>query len=251
MSLLRLLLLLALGGCIAGQPKNNLVDEAEVAERATALGVAYLQQGDLVRAKENLLKALSVDKRSARAHHTLAIVFQQEQEFDLAEDYFKRAIGLDESLTATRNNYGAFLYAMGRPQEAVLELIRATEDRFYELRPQAFENLGVAYLALEDRAKAREAFDRGLALNPRLPRALIELAVLEVAEQNFSAARQHYLAYQGLAGDSPKSLSVCVTVNTVFKAYDAAGQCRADLLRIYPASEEAIRLAAEAERGDR
>jgi hypothetical protein len=46
-------------------------------------------------------------------------------------------------------------------------------------------------------------------------------------------------------------LSVCVTVNTVFKAYDAAGQCRADLLRIYPASEEAIRLAAEAERGDR
>ena len=96
MSLLRLLLLLALGGCIAGQPKNNLVDEAEVAERATALGVAYLQQGDLVRAKENLLKALSVDKRSARAHHKLAIVFQQEQEFELAEDYFKRAIGLDE-----------------------------------------------------------------------------------------------------------------------------------------------------------
>ena len=86
MSLLRLLVLLALGGCVAVQPKNNLVNEAEVAERATALGVAYLQQGDLERAKENLLKALSVDKRSARPHHTLAIVFQQEQEFDLVAD---------------------------------------------------------------------------------------------------------------------------------------------------------------------
>ncbi|MDA1206751.1 MAG: type IV pilus biogenesis/stability protein PilW, partial [Proteobacteria bacterium] len=95
----------------------------------------------------------------------LEIEFQQEREHELAEDYFKRALSLDQSLTATHNNYGAFLYAMGRPEEAIDELRIATEDRFYELRPQAFENLGVAYLAVADVAQARDAFGRALALN--------------------------------------------------------------------------------------
>lgn len=233
-----LLLFLALTtGCAT--PTRTVVDESEVAERAIELGVAYLRQGDLSRAKENLLKALSVEPKSARAHHTLAIVFQQEREHELAEDYFKRALSLDQSLTATHNNYGAFLYAMGRPEEAIDELRIATEDRFYELRPQAFENLGVAYLAVADLAQARDAFGRALALNPRLPRALLEMALLDLDRQDFVAARSNYLNYRALAPDSAKSLFVCAKIGAVFKDENLRAKCVADLLRIYPASEEA------------
>ena len=145
------------------------------------------------------MKALDIDDQSAPAHHTLAIVFQQEREFDLAESYFKRAIALAPEMIAVRNNFGAFLYAQGRPVEAVDQLTIATEDRFYELRPQAFENLAVAYLALENRSAARDAFERAEALNPRLPRTLLELTLLHLEDQNYTAAKALYLRHRAIA----------------------------------------------------
>ena len=162
------LVLLCLMGCTTQNRGGTAVDQDEVAARAIELGTAYLRQGDYGRAKDNLMKALAIDDQSAPAHHTLAIVFQQEREFELAESYFRRAIALAPEMIAARNNFGGFLYAQGRPGEAVEQLTIATEDRFYELRPQAFENLAVAFLALDDRLAARDAFERADCPEPCL-----------------------------------------------------------------------------------
>ena len=79
------LVLLCLMGCTTQNRGGTAVDQDEVAARAIELGTAYLRQGDYGRAKDNLMKALAIDDQSAPAHHTLAIVFQQEREFELAE----------------------------------------------------------------------------------------------------------------------------------------------------------------------
>ena len=230
---------LVLVGCVSTDQRVAPVNQQEVASRAIELGVAYLRQGDYNRAKDNLMKALEIDQDSARAHNTLAIVFQQEREFELAERYFLRAISLDPALIAARNNYGAFLYARARPEEAVTQLQIATEDRFYERRAQAFENLGVAYLALADQALALAAFERAAALNARLPRTLLELADLNFQQQNSSRARDYFLRHKALATDSARSLYLCTQIYTIFLAVRERDRCSADLMRIFPTSEGA------------
>ena len=241
-------LLLILGYTTQNQ-RGAPVDQAEVADRAIELGTAYLRQGDYGRAKDNLMKALAIDNQSASAHHTLAIVFQQEREFELAESYFKRAIALDPAMIAARNNYGAFLYAQDRPQDAVEQLTIATEDRFYELRPQAFENLAVSYLALKNQPAAREAFERAEALNPRLPRTLLELTLLYLAEQNYTTAKALYLRHRAIAAESARSLYACAKIYAIFLDDAERRRCTADLIRIYPTSIEASEVAAVTQGG--
>lgn len=83
------LALAALMGCVSSGDRTPM-DREEVVSRAVELGIAYLRQGDTLRAKENMLKALEFDPKSAEAHASLALVFQQEQESALAEDHFRK-----------------------------------------------------------------------------------------------------------------------------------------------------------------
>ena len=151
-----------------------------------------------------------------------------------------RAVALAPDMIAARNNFGGFLYAQGRPGEAGEQLTIATEDRFYELRPQAFENLAVAFLALDDRLAARNAFERAEALNPRLPRTLLELTLLHLEDQNFTAAKALYLRHRAIASESARSLSACAKIYAIFLDAAERSRCTADLIRIYPASTEAL-----------
>ena len=90
---LALVCLLGAGCTVTGS--RSATDNQEVVARAVELGIAYLRQGDTLRAKENIHKALDVDPKSPEAHASLALVFQQEQEWTLAESHFEKAIALD------------------------------------------------------------------------------------------------------------------------------------------------------------
>ena len=136
-----LVCLLGAGCTVSGS--RSATDNQEVVARAVELGIAYLRQGDTLRAKENIHKALDVDPRSPEAHASLALVFQQEQEWTLAESHFEKAIALDPKNSAARNNFGAFLFAQGRAEEAIAQLQVAVSDPFYVRRGQAFEKARV------------------------------------------------------------------------------------------------------------
>ena len=136
-----LVCLLGAGCTVSGS--RSATDNQEVVARAVELGIAYLRQGDTLRAKENMHKALDVDPRSPEAHASLALVFQQEQEWTLAESHFEKAIALDPKNSAARNNFGAFLFAQGRAEEAIAQLQVAVSDQFYVRRSQAFEQARV------------------------------------------------------------------------------------------------------------
>ena len=138
-----LVLVCKLGAGCTVSGSRSATDNQEVVARAVELGIAYLRQGDTLRAKENIHKALDVDPRSPEAHASLALVFQQEQEWTLAESHFEKAIALDPKNSAARNNFGAFLFAQGRAEEAIAQLQVAVSDQFYVRRGQAFEQARV------------------------------------------------------------------------------------------------------------
>ncbi len=166
--------------------------EEETLEAYTSLGAQYLQAGNTVNAKLSLQRALEIDKGYAPALSALALAFQSEQEFELAERYFRLALQAEPDSARIHNNFGAFLYARQRFEEACEQLNLATDDPFYSGRAQALENLGRCYELVERDTAAAEAFGRALAINGNRPVSLIALGQLEMDKGDVASASRRF-----------------------------------------------------------
>jgi len=236
---LGILLLLSLSACVTtvtGPQKN--IDPTKQLEVLVKLGTGYIQNQEYGRAKENLTKALEIDPRSPGALNAFGLVYQLEGEMDLAEDYFKRAIAASPSFAMVRNNYGAFLYQQGRYEAAIEQLNVAIEDRLYPRRAQAFLNLGISYLKLGQDTDAENALLRSVQLNPRQPRALLELAEIKFKQKSFIDARRYYAQLETSRQTTSRSLWLCVQISRVFKNEDKAASCGLVLKNIFPNTYE-------------
>jgi type IV pilus assembly protein PilF len=236
-----LLLSLFVSACTTkNSTKDANSDEAaaELVQRHLDLAVGYLRNRDYQRAKEKLAKALDIDPRNANVHSTYGLVFQLEGELDLAEEYFKQAIKYDPQSAQIRNSYGAFLFAEKRFQEAVEQLSRASEDRFYANRPTVFENLGVAYKRIGDNEGAEFAFTRATQLNPQQSRALIELGEIRFDQRNYIQSRDYYRRYSQVGPATAKSLWLCVRISRIFHDNNGEASCSEALEGIFPTSDE-------------
>src|SRR5437868_472865 len=96
---LRLALLLLwvslLAGCVLSgdhSPMNTSKGRDEARAAYVQLGMGYLQQGMIERAKAPLKKALELDAADADAHAALGLVFQAEMEPELADQHFRKAL---------------------------------------------------------------------------------------------------------------------------------------------------------------
>lgn len=165
---------------------------AQTLEAYTGLGVQYLQAGNTINAKLSLQRALELDADYAPALSALALAFQSEQEYELAERYFKKALNADSDSARIHNNYGAFLFSLQRYEEACEQLSAATKDPFYSGRAQVFENLGRCYRLIERNTDAADAFQRALAINGNRPHALVALAQLEFDQGELVSATRRF-----------------------------------------------------------
>ncbi len=237
--LLTVFLLSALVGCITETDRPaRKVDQSVVVQKQVDLGIGYLRRGEYSRAKQNLNKALQMDPRSAMAHTTLGLIFQAEGEPELAEEHFENAIRFEPQLSSARNNYGAFLFSLSRYEDAVEQLVIAANDRYYQARPLAFENLGSAYLMTNQLTQADHALTRAVQLNPSQGRALLELADIRFQQQGFAEAWGLYNRHVRVAPQSARSLWLCIQLSDRLSSQDEKASCILSLRNIFPASRE-------------
>ena len=231
---------LILFSCSGNQSSVSVPDaEAfEIVQRHLDLGIGYIRNGDYPRAKEKLNRALGIEPKNASVHATFGLLFQLEGEFELAEKYFAKAIRYDPESARARNLYGAFLFSEERYLEAIEQLVKASDNRFYPNRPSVFENLGVAYSKINDEGRAERAYIRAIQLNPEQTRALLELAVIRFKQQNYVESRDFYRRHVATAPKSPKALLLCARLARVFRQYNEEASCAEALEGIYPLSEE-------------
>jgi type IV pilus assembly protein PilF len=159
------------------------------------LASAYLGSGDLRNARRHLDNADKLDPNNSETAAIWGLVYSREGENALAEDNFRRSLRLDGRNSQARNNYAAFLFAQTRYQDAHSQLQQVVADTTYAQRAQAFENLGVAALYLDDAAQAKAAFERALELDATLPRASLELTSINLDQGEVTQAKQHYYNY--------------------------------------------------------
>lgn len=217
--------------------------DANAAEAYTRLGMQYLRSGDTAGAKTAFQKAQELDPSVLEAYNGLALVFQLEDEPDLAESYFKKAIQRAPDSAMLYNNYGAFLFELKRYPEACRALARATEDPFYNLRDQAFENLGRCYQLIDRDDAAEHALKRSLKLNPQRPFATLELAKVLFAQGKVDEAIGYFEIYSGLVNSkqvehSATSLWLGVQISRLKNDALNAATYGLILKSMYPDSEE-------------
>ncbi len=208
-------------------------------ERRVELARQYIGRGDWENAKRNLELANDLNPDNPSVHEAFGLVYQSTGEYDRAEDSFKRALRIDPGFSRARNNYAAFLFSMGRFEEAEKEFQIVSEDPLYSGRPLAYLNLGMARLNLDDKPGAEEAFSRTLRMDRRNPMALLEMGYLRLAAGDVAAAESYYGVYRTVVPrQSPRGLVLGIEISAAVGDRDAQSSYELALRNLYPDSSE-------------
>ena len=80
-------------------------------------------------AAEAYRKAIAVNPRHAGAYNNLGQILERERQIEAAATAYRQAVDAQPTFRLARFNLGRMLIALSRPDEAVLELEKATEPR--------------------------------------------------------------------------------------------------------------------------
>lgn len=249
MRFIKLSLALAVGislvSCSSTPPTSSDMPVAPVAHKNLAeasrlnvqLGLNYLKQGHMERAKQKLLQAVN-EEPSITAYSALAYYYQLTSDPQKAEEYYLKAIDLQPQAGAGHNNYGAFLCQQKRYQDADQQFQLAVADASYLKTANAYENAGSCAMLVPDVVKAKGYFQKALEQNPRMSNSLLQLAHISADEQNYSAAQDYLTRYAALAKMDAPTLGFAIEI--ALKNNDQAQLARnvSELKTNFPASAE-------------
>jgi len=227
---------LLLAACIT-VTTGGLPPPAPEAARVQAqldLARGYLGTRNYTNAKGPLQNALGIDPRNVEAHVLTGYLYQGEQDVDLAEFHLRTALEIEPDNAQALNNYGTFLYAMGRYQESLVPLRELVQDPTYRARAQAFENLGLALRQVNDNEEAKAAFTRALELNFNQVRSSLELSEMAYEDGELKSAVEFYESYRRGAQQNGNSLCLGLTLGAAVGNADQVASYGLALKRLFP-----------------
>jgi tetratricopeptide (TPR) repeat protein len=127
-------------------------------------GAAYERKGDFAEAEKQFQKCLQLKPDFAGALNYLGYMWaEHDMKLDQARDLIEKAVKLEPKSAAYLDSLGWVLYKLRRPKEALEYLLKAIE---FSEEPDAtvFDHLGDIYAALNQRDKAREAWQKSVSL---------------------------------------------------------------------------------------
>lgn len=229
------------GSEVAASRHDNARDKnKEAAETYVQLGLGYLRKGERQRARKNLLKALEKDKRSANAHNALALLFQVEGEYGLAEQHFQKAVNYEPDLTSVRYNYATFLLRQKRFADAEKQFLIAADNVNYARRGQVFYNLGLIAEQRNNDEQAQQAWEKAIKLNPKYPEPFLDLAQIYFKTGSYPKAKRYLDHYESLSQPSPKALWLAVRLEHAFGNKDGEASKAMALKNMFPYAEETM-----------
>lgn len=237
---------LLVAGCSTAPVQDSARGTAAVVGNYVELGIAYMKQGQYDVALKRLQRALAIDGTSPDAHNAMALLRQQLEQPELAEEHFRKAIGHDPDFAAAHNNYGQFLCRRGRFEEAEREFNLAAENPLNKNRDTAYTNAGLCMELNEDPAAAEGYYRQALRQNPKQPVALLAMARLSFDNGRYLPARAYLQRYAEVGSPTPESLWLGYRVETRLGARDAAASYALALRGRFPDAEE-TRLLDEAQ----
>lgn len=192
-------LLVILSGCQSTTDNNPSINTAvnnkpnqKAAAINTDLGIGYLRQGNVQRAKSKLLLAMQQAPGWPPALDAMAYYLETTGENEQAEKYYREAIRIAPNDGASQNNYGTFLCKSGKYNQAIEHFMKAVKDPDYLDNAEAYENAGLCALKIPQNNVAYQYFVKALKLDPRRDTSMLELANLMLKSQRYEEAK-HYI----------------------------------------------------------
>lgn len=199
-------------GCVTVTDKPNTAkfDNIKASEARISLGLGYLEEGNMVKARENLEMAVKYAPSYYLALNSVAYYYQKVGENELAKQAYEDALDSSPKNGNVLNNYGTFLCRQGDYEKADKFFNRAIEQPYYYLVSASYENAGLCALKSGNEEKAIEYFSRALDHDPSRARSLLQLAELEIEKDKLSDARVLLFKFNKRYGYRPVSLGLLI-----------------------------------------
>jgi type IV pilus assembly protein PilF len=187
-------------------PQNADSNNPQAAVYNTQLGIGYLREGDIPRAKAKLLLAQKQDPTSPDVVDAFAFFYEATGNLQQADRYYAKAISLDPKRGSSLNNYGVFLCKQGQYKKSLTYFAQATSDPSYLNVAATYENAGLCAEEIPDQQSAEKFFILALQNNPALTTSTLELAEINFDKGKFSLASKYLQRYNQLAKPSSESI---------------------------------------------
>ena len=235
------LTLLLLTACASSQHKEKTHDAAVY---NVQLGLAYLEQGDLERAKDKLDRAVNQDPNSADVRSARAQLFARLGEKEKADAEFRAALRLAPQDPRMVNNYAVYLCQNGRSEEGVKRFLEAARNPLYPTPEAAYTNAGVCLRSAKRDDEARANFMRALQLRPNFAEAQFQLANLQLDHGELVPARTGIDNFIGTYNATADLLLLGVRIARAQGDRLAAQRYARKLQLDFPGTDQARALAA-------
>lgn len=206
-------LIIALAGCVtvtetAGNATQS--DPTEMAEARIALGLGYLENGSMIKARENLEKALQHAPDYYRSQLSMAHYYEAVGENDSARKMYRTALSAHPKNGNVLNNFGTFLCKQGEYDTADQYFRRAVEQPYYYLISASYENAGLCALKAGKTDNAREYFKRAIDHDPNRLLSILQLTKMEIEAGDYTPARLRLMDLNQRYGYQKASLTLLI-----------------------------------------
>jgi type IV pilus assembly protein PilF len=209
--IITLLFLLTLTACSSVQPTPDRDEQDKIAKKIKTakinaqLGIAYLEQNNVQRAKKKLLTAMEQAPNIPEVWYSMAYFLETTGEKNEAEKHYLKAIALSPARGDSHNNYGTFLCREGKYKNAEEQFQLAVKDPNYLSPADAFENAGLCSLSAKDNQLAANYFARAIMYDPSRPTSLINLAQINFKDGKYEDAKKRLNQFLAISPPTTQS----------------------------------------------
>jgi type IV pilus assembly protein PilF len=234
--------LAAVAACVSS-PQHPVSSNDEAAGFNVQLGLGYLQQGNLVVAKEKLERAEHESPHSAVVHSALGRLYERLGDSKRADDEYRTALRYAPKDPEVANNYAVFLCKSGRTEDGVRYFLEAARNPLYRTPEVAYTNSAVCLRAAHREEEAKQNLQRALAIKPNFGEAAYQLADLEFERGRLNDARAVLTHYTDSFDATPDLLLLGVRIARAMGDRVAAEHYARTLRMDFPSSEQARALS--------
>ncbi|MDN5873380.1 MAG: type IV pilus biogenesis/stability protein PilW [Sinobacteraceae bacterium] len=234
-----------LAGCVTegGDLPGVKPDMARAAQLNTQLGVDYARKGYYTLAQKKFERAISQRQDYAPAHAGLGFVYSRLGQMDKAEQEYRKALSLNPDDPETQNNFGTFLCAQDKGEQAQRHFQLALANSAYATPAAGWTNAGVCALHMKQADKAAQYFEHALKINPGFAQAVRELAILSYHKGQYQRARALEKHYATLVTPGPEMLLLSAHTERALGHEARARAFEVQLIQTYPQSHQAAKIS--------
>jgi type IV pilus assembly protein PilF len=233
-------------GWVAEPGSREAIDQAAAVN--TELALAYMREGNLKAAREKIDKALRQNARTANTQMAAGFIYDKLGEKRKAMSHFEQAVKLGGKDNPDVVANAAVYFCMnGEPKRGEQYMLQAAASPLNARPDVAYANAGRCARGDGRPKDAEQSFRKALAINPKQPEALIQMAELAQAGGNGLQARAFLERYTAVAPVTAGTLWLGRNIELGLGDAAQAGRYAQRLKNEFPSSEETAQLF-EAER---